>query len=104
MEQACRGVTNPYREKAMIQTRRHNDTTVFTMGAIQVRKQTFDDVLKDTPLLDLPIVFSGMLPEVVDYCKSQPGFTFRKANKQMFGGFFYKPPTATEDSECLMLT
>jgi putative hemolysin len=56
---------------------------------VQVRLETFEDVQKETPLLNLPVVFTGTIEQAKDYCEKQ-GYEFKPSRKQLYGGYFYR--------------
>lgn len=66
----------------------------------EVRCKTFEDVVADKPLLELPIVFNGSLQECIDYCKNQDGYVLKNAKNQLIGFWFYNK----EKSIALIIT
>ena len=65
---------------------------------VELRKQTFQDVLDDTPLLSLPIVFTGSRKECELWAKEN-GYTFKLSAKMLYGGYYYK----NDDRETIAL-
>ena len=57
---------------------------------MELRLQTFEDVQKDTPLLQLPVVFTGTRREECERYAADQGYTFKSSPKMLFGGYFYK--------------
>lgn len=66
----------------------------------EVRRKTFEDVVADKPILELPVVFRGTLRECMEYCKNQPGYVTKHARNQLYGCWFYNK----EESVALVLT
>ena len=71
-----------------------------TKAGIEVRKHTFDDVINDVPVLELPIIFTGSFKEVMDFCQQQPGFVWKDSKMMLPGGYFYNKT----ESVALLLT
>jgi hypothetical protein len=67
---------------------------------IQVRRQTFEDVLADKTIVELPVVFQGAADQAVDYMNAQPGFVRKDAPKYLFGAYWYNK----EERVCLLPT
>lgn len=61
----------------------------------QVRKQTFEDVVAEKPITELPVVFEGTHEDVLAFLNSQPGYVRRDARKLLFGAFWYNRDEAT---------
>tara|TARA_Y100000034_G_scaffold129767_1_gene186857 strand:- start:1036 stop:1272 length:237 start_codon:yes stop_codon:yes gene_type:complete len=71
----------------------------------ELRRQTFQDVLDDTPLLSLPIVFTGSAEQCKFYVETEEtGFVWKDSPKMLFGGYWYKAPAKGENNECLLPT
>lgn len=69
------------------------------MKTIEVRRQTFADVLADKTILELEVVFSGTFKDCIEYCQKL-GFVEKPARNQIYGVWYYNK----EDSIALMLT
>ncbi len=66
---------------------------------LELRLQTFQDVLDETPLLDLPVEFRGSAQQC-DYYASSHGYTWKNSRKHVHGGYFYNK----EAAHCLLPT
>jgi hypothetical protein len=54
----------------------------------ELRIMTMDDVMSDTPLLRLKVVFKGTMDEVNDHAKKK-GLVWKDSRKEIFGGYWY---------------
>jgi len=54
----------------------------------ELRIMTMEDVMSDTPLLRLKVVFKGTMDEVNDYAKKK-GLVWKDSRKQIFGGYWH---------------
>ena len=70
---------------------------------IELRRQTFQNVLDDTDMMSLPVVFTGNRQQCEKYAADN-GFEFKPSRKYLFGGYFYKKPTEPNSGECLLPT
>ena len=69
----------------------------------EVRKMTFAAMCAETPLLELPIEFTGTRSEVEAWASEQ-GHEWKRAPKYLFGGYWYTPPVKGEDNICWIPT
>ncbi len=56
---------------------------------MDIRLQTFDDVLANVDFTALPVVFSGNINECMAYVKSQENYVWKDSKKLLFGGYWY---------------
>jgi hypothetical protein len=54
----------------------------------ELRVMTMEDVVNDTPLLRLKVVFKGTMDEVNDHAKKK-GLVWKDSRKEIFGGYWY---------------
>jgi hypothetical protein len=54
----------------------------------ELRVMTMEDVMNDTPLLRLKVVFKGTMDEVNDHAKKK-GLVWKDSRKEIFGGYWY---------------
>jgi len=55
----------------------------------EVRRKTFEDILSDKPVSELPVVYRGTARDCINWCKQQPGFEVKHAKNQVYGLWFY---------------
>jgi hypothetical protein len=53
-----------------------------------LRQQSFQDLLEDKPILELPVVFTGTRREVIDYAVAN-GYAMVNSRKLLSGCYFY---------------
>lgn len=75
-----------------------------------LKLQTFQDMLNDVPMNDLPDVFTGTSEECKAYAE-QYGYVWKDSRKMLFGGYWFKPSFIDKsqpegerfvDSSCLL--
>lgn len=76
---------------------------VVSVQMYNLRRQTFKDCIADVLIHDLPVIFTGTFQDCTTYATKE-GFEWRNSKQLIFGGFWYRKPTASMDSECLYLT
>jgi hypothetical protein len=69
----------------------------------ELRKITMVEVQKGTDLLDLPVVFTGTMEECSEHARSL-GCVWKDSRKYLFGGYWHKPATPTDEGYCLNIT
>jgi hypothetical protein len=62
-----------------------------TSQTLKLRKQTFEDMHKEVPIHELPIVFTGTVDQCNKYATDN-GFVWKPSPKMLFRGWFYKAP------------
>lgn len=64
-------------------------------ATIQVRRRTFQDVVDEIPILDLPVAYEGSYKDCRAYCEAQPGYIWIDSRLQLAGGYYYNKAEAT---------
>lgn len=65
----------------------------------ELRKMTFQNVINDTPITQLPIIFHGFFHEC---CKEAErlGYVWKPSRKYLYDGYYYNK----QESACLFIT
>jgi len=67
---------------------------------VEVRKRTFEDLVNEIHILDLPVLFTGNYEECLGYCRKQEGYIEKFNCSILYGKWYYN----FEESVALILT